>query len=113
MMMRPKAVTVYLPFVEEVVDDFIAQIKKIHNSDGTIENFRLEAAKWNLECKIPKPISWVIQFKILFTFSSGNSLSITFICLQEILVHLSSLSFIRKLRCSYDGPIHLMSTHTV
>lgn len=56
MMMRPKAVTVYLPFVEEVVDDFIARIKKIHNSDGTIENFRLEAAKWNLECKLAKPI---------------------------------------------------------
>lgn len=63
MMMRPKAVTVYLPFVEEVVDDFIARIKKIDNSDGTIENFRLEAAKWNLECKIPKPISWIIQFQ--------------------------------------------------
>lgn len=56
MMMRPKAVTVYLPFVEEVVDDFIARIKKIRKIDGTIENFRLEAAKWNLECKLAKPI---------------------------------------------------------
>lgn len=68
MMMRPKAVTVYLPFVEEVVDDFIARIKKIHNSDGTIENFRLEAAKWNLECKIPKPISWVIHSRFYSHF---------------------------------------------
>lgn len=56
MMMRPKAVTVYLPFVEEVVDDFIARIKKIRKINGTIENFRLEAAKWNLECKLAKPI---------------------------------------------------------
>ena len=51
MMMRPKAVTVYLPLVEEVVDDFITRIKKIRNDDGTISDFRLEAAKWNLECK--------------------------------------------------------------
>ncbi|XP_062593652.1 probable cytochrome P450 CYP44 [Saccostrea cucullata] len=49
MMMRPKAVTVYLPLVEEVVDDFIQRIKKIRNSKGEIENFRQEAAKWNLE----------------------------------------------------------------
>nr|XP_022296326.1 probable cytochrome P450 CYP44 [Crassostrea virginica] len=49
MMMRPKAVTVYLPLVEEVVDDFITRIKKIRNDDGTISDFRLEAAKWNLE----------------------------------------------------------------
>lgn len=51
MMMRPKAVTVYLPLVEEVVDDFITRIKNIRNDDGTISDFRLEAAKWNLECK--------------------------------------------------------------
>nr|XP_022297733.1 probable cytochrome P450 CYP44 [Crassostrea virginica] len=49
MMMRPKAVTVYLPLVEEVVDDFITRIKNIRNDDGTISDFRLEAAKWNLE----------------------------------------------------------------
>lgn len=51
MMMRPKAVTVYLPFVEEVVNDFTDRIKKIRNSKGEIENFNYEAAKWNLECK--------------------------------------------------------------
>jgi cytochrome P450 len=51
MMMRPKAVTVYLPSVEEVVGDFIQRIKKIRSSDGKIENFKYEAAKWNLECK--------------------------------------------------------------
>ncbi|XP_048741993.1 probable cytochrome P450 CYP44 [Ostrea edulis] len=49
MMMRPKAVTVYLPFVEEVVNDFTDRIKKIRNSKGEIENFNYEAAKWNLE----------------------------------------------------------------
>lgn len=60
MMMRLKVVTVYFFFVEEVVDDFIVRIKKIYNSDGIIENFRLEVVKWNLECKIFKLILWVI-----------------------------------------------------
>lgn len=60
MMMRLKVVTVYFFFVEEVVDDFIVRIKKIYNSDGIIENFRLEVVKWNLECKIFKLILWII-----------------------------------------------------
>lgn len=60
MMMRLKVVMVYFFFVEEVVDDFIVWIKKIYNSDGIIENFRLEVVKWNLECKIFKLILWVI-----------------------------------------------------
>lgn len=60
MMMRLKVVIVYFFFVEEVVDDFIVRIKKIYNSDGIIENFRLEVVKWNLECKIFKLILWVI-----------------------------------------------------
>ena len=51
MMMRPKEVTVYLPSVEQVVNDFIEHIKTIKNTRGEIHNFRLEAAKWNLECK--------------------------------------------------------------
>lgn len=60
MMMRLKVVIIYFFFVEEVVDDFIVRIKKIYNSDGIIENFRLEVVKWNLECKIFKLILWVI-----------------------------------------------------
>lgn len=60
MMMRLKVVIVYFFFVEEVVDDFIVRIKKIYNSDGIIENFRLEVVKWNLECKIFKLILWII-----------------------------------------------------
>jgi cytochrome P450 len=51
MMMRPKEVTVYLPLVEQVVNDFIKHIKTVKNTRGEIHNFRLEAAKWNLECK--------------------------------------------------------------
>lgn len=51
MMMRPKEVTVYLPLVEEVVNDFIEHIKRIRNQDGDVSDFRLEASKWNLECK--------------------------------------------------------------
>ncbi|KAK3103504.1 hypothetical protein FSP39_019686 [Pinctada imbricata] len=49
MMMRPKAVTVYLPFVEEVADDFVARIKTIKSHSGDIPNFRNELARWNLE----------------------------------------------------------------
>lgn len=49
MMMRPKEVTVYLPLVEQVVNDFIKHIKTVKNTSGEIHNFRLEAAKWNLE----------------------------------------------------------------
>nr|XP_034307414.1 probable cytochrome P450 CYP44 [Crassostrea gigas] len=49
MMVRPKAVTVYLPLVDEVAEDFIARLKKIRNDDGAVEDFRWEAAKWNLE----------------------------------------------------------------
>lgn len=50
MMMRPKEVTVYIPLVEEVVKDFISHIKQIRNQEGDVQDFRLEAAKWNLEC---------------------------------------------------------------
>lgn len=52
MMVRPKAVTVYLPLVDEVAEDFIARLKKIRNDDGAVEDFRWEAAKWNLECRL-------------------------------------------------------------
>lgn len=52
MMMRPQAVTVYLPFVEDIVDDFIKRIRKIRNKNNEIDYFNYEASKWNLECKI-------------------------------------------------------------
>lgn len=52
MMMRPQAVTVYLPFVEDIVDDFIKRIRKIRNKNNEIDGFNYEASKWNLECKI-------------------------------------------------------------
>lgn len=51
MMMRPKEVTVYLPLVEEVVNDFIKHMKNVKNKNDEIHDFRCEAAKWNLECK--------------------------------------------------------------
>lgn len=94
MMMRPKAVTVYLPFVEEVVDDFIARIKKIHKIDGTIENFRLEAAKWNLEssgmtcfetrlgCLVDLPTSHIMRMissnNAIFELSTKINFSVPF-----------------------------------
>ncbi|VDH98564.1 cytochrome P450, family 49, subfamily A [Mytilus galloprovincialis] len=49
MMMRPKEVTVYLPLVEEVVNDFIKHMKNVKNKNDEIHDFRCEAAKWNLE----------------------------------------------------------------
>ncbi|XP_048746407.2 probable cytochrome P450 CYP44 [Ostrea edulis] len=49
MMMRPQAVTVYLPFVEDIVDDFIKRIRKIRNKNNEIDYFNYEASKWNLE----------------------------------------------------------------
>lgn len=52
MMVRPKAVTVYLPLVDEVAEDFIARLKKIRNDAWAVEDFRWEAAKWNLECRL-------------------------------------------------------------
>lgn len=52
MMMRPKAVTVYLPFVAEVADDFIKRLKDIRDETGHVKNLRNEISKWNVECKI-------------------------------------------------------------
>jgi hypothetical protein len=52
MMMRPKAVTVYLPFVTEVADDFIERLKNIRDDSGHVENLRNEISKWNVECMI-------------------------------------------------------------
>ncbi|XP_060598310.1 probable cytochrome P450 CYP44 [Ruditapes philippinarum] len=49
MMMRPKAVTVYLPFVTEVADDFIERLKNIRDDSGRVENLRNEISKWNVE----------------------------------------------------------------
>ncbi|XP_053376953.1 probable cytochrome P450 CYP44 [Mercenaria mercenaria] len=49
MMMRPKAVTVYLPFVTEVADDFIKRLKEIRDKSGHVKNLRNEISKWNVE----------------------------------------------------------------
>lgn len=50
MMMRPREVTVYLPNVQDVAEDFITKISKTaQNKNGHISNFRMELAKWNLE----------------------------------------------------------------
>ena len=51
MMMRPKAVTVYLPFVEMVADDFIQRLKKVRVESKLIPNLRNEISKWNVKCK--------------------------------------------------------------
>ncbi|XP_041347656.1 probable cytochrome P450 CYP44 [Gigantopelta aegis] len=49
MMLRPKEVTVYLPLVLEVADDFLARIKSLRDENGEVKEFANEAAKWSLE----------------------------------------------------------------
>ncbi|KAL5015473.1 hypothetical protein ScPMuIL_009743 [Solemya velum] len=49
MMMRPKAVTAYLPLVNEVASDFVDGISRIKDSNGDVPNFLNEIAKWNIE----------------------------------------------------------------
>ncbi len=50
MMMRPKAVSMFLPHVNEVLDDFLARIRRIRDpSTGFVSGFRNEILKWNLE----------------------------------------------------------------
>lgn len=49
MMMRPKAVTVYLPEVEKVADDFIERLKSIRVESKLIPKLRNEIAKWNVK----------------------------------------------------------------
>ncbi|OWF43587.1 probable cytochrome P450 CYP44 [Mizuhopecten yessoensis] len=50
MMMRPKEVTVYLPNVQQVAEEFVNNISNsLRAKDGQVHNFRKELAKWNLE----------------------------------------------------------------
>ncbi|KAL3853185.1 hypothetical protein ACJMK2_016750 [Sinanodonta woodiana] len=49
MMMRPKAVSVYLPLVEEVVNDFVKKLAKIRDANFEVPDLKNEVAKWNLE----------------------------------------------------------------
>ncbi|XP_052267065.1 probable cytochrome P450 CYP44 isoform X2 [Dreissena polymorpha] len=49
MMMRPKAVTVYLPFVTEVAEDFVSHLRLIRDCNGHVPNLRNEISKWNVE----------------------------------------------------------------
>ena len=50
MMMRPKAVSVFLPQVNEVLDDFMARIQKIRDpSTSFVSGFKNEILKWTLE----------------------------------------------------------------
>lgn len=49
MMMRPQAVTVYLPFVTEVADDFIARLNQLRDPSGHVRNLKNEISKWSME----------------------------------------------------------------
>ena len=51
MMMRPHAVSQYLPLVQQVADDFVARIDQLRDPQGEVPNFRNELLKWNLECR--------------------------------------------------------------
>ena len=50
MMMRPKEVTVYLPLIQPVADEFVDKIRDIRDSSGTVKDFRKYLARWELEC---------------------------------------------------------------
>ena len=54
MMMRPKAVSMYLPLVNDVIDDFILRIYRHRDASNEVPNFRNEVLKWNLECMFRK-----------------------------------------------------------
>ena len=50
--MRPKAVTMYLPSVNAVADDFVDRLDKIRDvNTGEVKNFNNEILKWTLECR--------------------------------------------------------------
>ena len=50
-MMRPQSAAMYLPNVNDVLDDFLERLAKIRDpSTGLVHNFNNELLKWNLEC---------------------------------------------------------------
>ncbi|XP_067004640.1 probable cytochrome P450 CYP44 [Anabrus simplex] len=49
MMLRPKEVYYYLPFIQEVASDFVQQIEIKRNSEGELDDLILEASKWSQE----------------------------------------------------------------
>lgn len=49
LMMRPQAVTEYLPLVDKVADDFIERLKSVRVGSNLIPNLRNEIAKWNVK----------------------------------------------------------------
>ena len=52
MMMRPKAVSVFLPSVNDVTADFVDRLKGIRDPrTGEVPNFTNEIMKWTFECK--------------------------------------------------------------
>ena len=52
MMMRPRAVSMFLPQVNEIVDDFVDRLQRIRVKDsGLVPSFKNELLKWNLECR--------------------------------------------------------------
>lgn len=52
MMMRPKEVYYYLPFVDKVANTFVQKIEKNLDKNHALKlDLRVLVAKWSLECK--------------------------------------------------------------
>lgn len=53
MMLRPKEVSYYLPFVDKVAQTFVAKIaKETENNSGVVPDLRELVGKWILECEL-------------------------------------------------------------
>ena len=51
MMLKPTAVTHFLPKVNECADDFIDRIYRKRDENGVVTNFLNELLRWTLESK--------------------------------------------------------------
>ncbi|XP_069115576.1 probable cytochrome P450 CYP44 [Argopecten irradians] len=49
LMLRPKEVAEYLPFVNEVADDVLAEIEQRKDSEGNVHDFSSLMVRWNME----------------------------------------------------------------
>ncbi|KAK7793989.1 hypothetical protein R5R35_003953 [Gryllus longicercus] len=52
MMLRPTEVHYYLPFVQEVANDFVQRIEEKKNFDGKVHDLTKEVGKWGMECYV-------------------------------------------------------------
>lgn len=64
--MRPKAIEVHLPIVNEIADEFIERLKCIVDDTGHVSDLRNEISKWNMECKC-------VDYFVVNSFDNHNA----------------------------------------